>query len=180
MIPCRRPRTNNAARRRSTEEREAEANIDDVFENVTAAVKRSNGVIIVTTWIVNLHFSVASARSAGCNSGRCFVFVLFFFYFTVRNYCGSLSLLELAHTVPRLSKQAFDLEGFVKLNLHQRATAAQLSGGRGKHVERVAAFQQSPDVGIKRSFHHVFTCVSSETITCQLMSPRCGLRRGQI
>lgn len=58
----------------------AEANIDDVFENVTAAVKRSNSVIIVTMWIVNLHFSVASARSADCNSGRCFGFC---FYFTV-------------------------------------------------------------------------------------------------
>lgn len=59
----------------------AQANIDDVFENVTAAVKLSNGVIIVTMWIVNLHFSVASARSAGCNSGRCFGFL--FFHFTV-------------------------------------------------------------------------------------------------
>lgn len=58
----------------------AEANIDDVFENVTAAVKRSNGVIIVTMWIANLHFSVASARSAGCNLGCCFVLFCFLFY----------------------------------------------------------------------------------------------------
>lgn len=29
--------------------------IDDVLGNVTAAVKRANSVIIVTTWVVNLH-----------------------------------------------------------------------------------------------------------------------------
>lgn len=132
----------------------AKANIDDVLENVTAAVKIRNSVIIVTIWIVNLHFFVASARSVGCNSGRCCMFFCFF-YFTVWNCCGSLSLLKLAHTVSRLSKQALELGSFVKLNLHHRPTIAQLSEGGGKHVEHIAVFQwtrQIPDVGSRGFF----------------------------
>lgn len=45
----------------------AKANIDDVLENVTGAVKMRNSVIIVTIWVVNLHFFVTSARSFTCN-----------------------------------------------------------------------------------------------------------------
>lgn len=105
----------------------AKANIDDVLENVTAAVKISNSVIIVTIWVVNLHFFVASAGSVGCNLGR---------YFTVWNCCGSLSLLKLAHTVSRLSKQAFELESSIKLSLHHRPTIA-LSGVSGKRMEHM-------------------------------------------
>lgn len=52
----------------------AKANIDDVLETVTAAVKISNSVIIVTIWVMNLHVFVASARSVGCYLRRCFLF----------------------------------------------------------------------------------------------------------
>lgn len=56
----------------------AEANIDDVFENVTAAVKRSNGVIIVTMWIANLHFLRRFRTQRRLSFGPLFCFVLFF------------------------------------------------------------------------------------------------------
>lgn len=69
-------------------EMRAKANIDDVLENVTAAVKISNSVIIVTIWVVNLHFFVASARSVGCNSGRCF-FILLSETAVVHSHCSN-------------------------------------------------------------------------------------------
>lgn len=63
------PQFQNKQRRR--ERTRASPIIDDVLGNVTAAVKRRNSVIIVTIWVVNLHFFVASSRSFGCSSGRC-------------------------------------------------------------------------------------------------------------
>lgn len=49
----------------------AKGNIDNVLENVTAAVEMRNSVIIVTIWVMNLHFFVTSAQRFGCNRGRC-------------------------------------------------------------------------------------------------------------
>lgn len=64
----------------------AKANIDDVLENVTAAVKISSSVIIVTIWVLNLHFFVASAGRVGCNLGRC-VFILLSESVVVHSHC---------------------------------------------------------------------------------------------
>lgn len=66
----------------------ARANIEDVLENVTAAVKISNSVNIVAIWVVNLYFSFASARSVGCNSGFWF-FILLSETVVVHSHCSN-------------------------------------------------------------------------------------------
>lgn len=88
----------------------AKANIDDVLENVTAAVKISNSVIIVTIWVVNLHFFVASARSVGCDSGRCFLFYclkLLWFTFTAQISTHSFQTQQAGVWVRKLCQTQF-------------------------------------------------------------------------
>lgn len=150
----------------------AKANIDDVLENVTAAVKISNSVIIVTIWVVNLHFFVASARSVGCNSGRCFLFYclkLLWFTFTAQISTHSFQAQQAGVWVRKLCQTQFAPP------THYRAA----EWSQRMEYSCVSRKPVDPGRGIKGSFRHVFTCVSSETITWQLMSPRCGLRCGQ-